>query len=194
MAHRQRLWLFLAAYLLAYFAASYLDLATTALGLQRPGATEKNVFATDSAGVYLPTRAWALTLGGAVMMIWCILFAARHSPAVDDRWLRRPMRSYTKHYVNPWSRAALDVSPLHMLSLALAFVVLRLAAAANNLSIHLGGPGPMGELIKWLSGYTSPLVGFVTVAVGSFVLLTVLISPLAARIVTSWRRSTRSAS
>ena len=185
-AARNRVFVFAALYMVAYFTASYLDLATTALGLQRPGVYEKNVFATNAAG-YSPARAWRLTAAGAVVLGACILFAARYSASVDGKWLRHPVRSFGKFYLNPWSKSGLGVSPLHMLSLAIAFVLLRIVAAANNLSIYWSGFGPIGELIKLVAARTSPLAGFCIVAFSCFVLTIVAVAPLAARLIASWR-------
>ena len=183
---RKRVLAFIAVYMIAYFIASYMDLATTSLGLQRPGVSEKNVFATNAAG-YSPVRAWGLTAGGAVVMAACILFAVKHCASVEATWLRHPIRSFGKLYLNPWSKSALSVSPLHMLSLVIAFVVLRVLAAGNNLSVYWYGFGPMGELIKAAAARTSPLAGFCIVAFSFFLLAFVVVSPLAARLIASWR-------
>jgi len=183
---RRRVFTFAAVYIVAYFAASYMDLATTSLGLQRPGVYEKNVFATNAQG-YLPARAWLLTVFGAIIMALCILFSANHSASVDAKWLRQPIASFRKVYLNPWSKNAITVSPLHMLCLVIAFVLLRVVAAANNLLVYAYGFGPMGELIKWTAARTSPLVGFCLVAFASFLLAVIAVAPLAARIMASWR-------
>ncbi len=183
---RRRVVAFCGGYLIAYFVASYMDLATTSLGLQRAGAYEKNVFATDATG-YLPVRAWLLTAGGAIVMTGCILFAARFRASVDPRWLREPVRSFGTLYVNPFSKEALSVSPMHALSLAIGFVLLRIVAAANNLSVYWIDFGPMGELIKAIGARTSPLAGFAIVACSSYLVACVVVSPMAARIIASWR-------
>jgi hypothetical protein len=130
-------------YLLAYFCASYLDLATTALAVRRPDVHERNVFAVDAQG-YAPTRAWLITAAGAIVMEAFLLFGIRHAVKVDEIWLRRPIRSFAKFYVSPWSKNVIDRSPLHMLSFAMAFVVLRVLAAANNFLLYEYGFGPLG--------------------------------------------------
>jgi hypothetical protein len=183
---RKRVLVFIVFYILAYVIASYLDLATTSLGLQRPGVSEKNVFATTAQG-YSTKRAWIITAGGAVIMTACILFAVRHSASVEERWLHHPIRSFGKFYLNPWSKSAITVSPLHMLSLVIAFALLRVLAAANNLSVYWFGFGPMGALMKGLAARTSPLVGFCLVAFSSFLLTMLASAPLAARVIASWR-------
>lgn len=187
MARERRLWVFLAAYLLAYLASSIMDLGTTALGLQRSGVSEKNVLALDASGDYVASSAWLLTLGGGLVMVGCTLFSARYAPRVDAKWLSHPVRSFSQVYLNPWSRQALAVSPLHMLAFVLGFVVLRAAAAANNLLVYLTGWGPMGEAIKFVASITSPLAGFCIVVFACFILAVIAVSPLAARILRWWR-------
>ena len=187
MANRRRLWTFLAAYLLAYLASSILDLGTTALGLQRLGVTEKNVFALDSSGAYVASSAWLLTLGGALVMVACTLFAAKYAGSVKPEWLAHPVRSFSQVYLSPWSRSALEVSPVHTLALVLAFVVLRVAAAANNLLVYAYGWGPMGAAIKWASSMTNPLIGFCLVVFACFIGAMIAAAPFAARILLWWR-------
>lgn len=120
-------------------------------------------------------------------MAACILFAVRNSASVEDTWLRHPVRSFGKFYLNPWSKSAIGVSPLHVLSLVIAFVLLRLVAGANNLSVYWYGFGPMGELIKAVAARTSPLAGFCIVVFSCFLLAIVAAAPLAARVIASWR-------
>ena len=182
----QRLVTFIALYFAAYLAASYVDLGSTSLGLQRPGVTEKNLFATDAAGTYLPAQGWLLTLGGAVVLLLCILLAFRNARRVDERWLRHPLQSFGKLYANPFSSTGLSVAPLHALSFALAFVVLRLLAGANNLLVYYYGWGPIGQTIKWLSNATSPLIGFCVVVFSLFAVTLVAMAPLAARVIRGW--------
>ncbi|MFN2509782.1 MAG: hypothetical protein ABR589_13580, partial [Chthoniobacterales bacterium] len=153
---------------------------------QRPGVFEKNIFATNAAG-YSAARAWLLTAAGAVVLGACILFAVRNSARVEETWLRHPVRSFGKFYLNPWSTSGLGVSPLHMLSFAIAFLLLRMIAAANNLSVYMSGFGPVGELIKAAAAATSPGVGFCIVAFSLFLVALIIVSPLAARLITSWR-------
>lgn len=184
---RTRLFLFLLAYLAIYLVASFMDLWTTSLGLQRPGVSEKNVFAVDAGGDYQASAAWLLTLGGAIVMAACALFAARYAEHVDRKWLLHPVASFGQVYLNPWSRAALAVSPLHVLSFILGFVLLRVAAAANNLSVYLWGWGPMGAAMKSLSAWTSPLAGFCIVAFACFFAAVFLAAPVAARIIRFWQ-------
>jgi hypothetical protein len=184
---KRRFGLILAAYLLAYLAASWLDLASTSLGLQRPGVTEKNVFATTGTGAYDPRNAWLLTLAGGAAMLACVWFAAARASHVGERWLKYPVRSFGEFHLNPFSTKALEVTPLHFLSLALAFPSLRVIAAANNLLVYLYGWGPLGAVMQWTAERTTPLAGFAVVALSSFVVLMLLISPLAARLIYSWR-------
>ena len=187
MITKRRFGLILAVYLLAYFAASWLDLASTSLGLQRPGVTEKNVFATTGTGTYDPGKAWLLTLAGGSIMLACVWFAVSRASHVGKRWLQHPVRSFGEFHLNPFSRKALDVTPLHFLSLALAFPALRAIAAANNLMVYLYGWGPLGSVMKWVAERTTPLAGFAAVALSSFVVLMLAVSPLAALIIGSWQ-------
>lgn len=175
-------------YAIAYFFASYLDLATTSLGLQRPGVYEKNVFAVTAAG-YSPFRAWFLTAVGAIVMAGCIVFAVRRARSVDPKWLDHPIRSIGVFYLNPWSKKAMVISPLHTLALVIAFVLLRILAAANNVLVYLYGFAPMGGLMKALAARTSPLFGFSMVGFSFFLICFVAVLPVSARIMRSWRSS-----
>jgi hypothetical protein len=176
-----------AAYLLAYFIASYLDLYTTTLALRRPGTSEGNVYST-SGHDYMPTKAWAITAAGALFIEAFLLFGAVYADRVSEHWLRHPICSFAKMYVRFWSPKVMDRSPLHMLSFVVAFVPLRLLAAGNNLSIYYFGTGPLGRLIGLLSHRTSLVVAFWLVMGSLFYLLTFACSPLAARLIV-WLRS-----
>ncbi len=185
---RNRLSVAIFLYLLAYLVASFLDVKTTALALQLPAAREGNVFVTSGAA-YLTLRAWIITASAGIMLAGCVVFAVRNATRVDGVWLQRPMRSFAALYLNPWSPAAIGKSPLHLLSFAIAFVVLRLMAALNNVVIRLYGFAPIGEPIDWVARRTSPVVGFAVVIVPLFYLLAIALSPLAARMIGSWRVS-----
>ena len=191
MITKRRVDLILAVYLLVYVAASWLDLASTSLGLQRPGVTEKNFFATTGTGAFDPRQAWLLTLAGGGVMLACVWFAMSRAAHVGKRWLRHPVRSFGKFHLNPFSSKALDVTPLHFLSLALAFPTLRAIAAANNLLVYYYGWGPLGAAMQWTAERTSLLAGFAAVALSSFVVLMLVISPLAALIIGSWQSAGR---
>jgi hypothetical protein len=188
---KRPLGLILAVYLLAYLAASWLDLASTSLGLQRPGVTEKNVFATTGTGAYDARQAWLLTVAGGGVMLACMWFAAARATHVGERWLQHPVRSFGEFHINPFSRKAMEVTPLHFLSLALAFPSLRVIAAANNLLVYFYGWGPLGAVMQWIAERTTPLAGFAAVALSSFVMLMLVISPFAARLIYSWRAAER---
>jgi membrane protein implicated in regulation of membrane protease activity len=82
----------------------------------------------------------------------------------------------------------MDRSPLHMLSFVIAFVPLRLVAAANNLLIYYYGTAPLGRLIGLLSHRTSLVVAFWLVMGTLFYVLTFACSPLAARVM-RWLRT-----
>lgn len=174
------------SYLAAYLIASYLDLHTTILALRRPGTSEGNVYST-SGHDYIAIKAWLITAAGAVFIEAFLLFGALNAHRVSEYWLRHPIRSFGKLYVIFWSRKVIDRSPLHMLSFVVAFVPMRLLAAANNLLISHYGTAPLGRLIGLLSHRTSPAVAFWLVMGTLFYLLAFACSPLAARI-TLWLR------
>jgi hypothetical protein len=84
--------------------------------------------------------------------------------------------------------AAMRVSPLHMLSLALGFVALRLLAACNNMLIHFYGIAPIGAPIKMIARHTPSVFAFAILLVPLFYLLAIGVSPIAAKILSFWRR------
>ncbi|MEY2495651.1 MAG: hypothetical protein QOJ45_2143 [Verrucomicrobiota bacterium] len=174
-------------YLAAYAVASYLDLQTTLLALQRPGTTEGNVYST-SGHDYVATKAWVITAAGALFIEAFLLFGALNAHRVSEHWLRHPIRSFAKFYVVFWSRRWMDRSPLHMLSFVIAFVPLRFLAAANNLMIYYYGTAPLGRLVGFVSRHTSPTAGFWLVMGTLFYLFAFACSPIAARLIV-WLRS-----
>ena len=169
-------------YVALYCAAGWLDLWTTRIAVSRPGVSEANVFATD-AGAYAASQAWLATAVGGLIMLACVVFAVTHAGSVAPNWLRHPIRSFATLYVSPWSM--LDRSPLHLLSLALAFPVVRLFAAANNVLLILGEPGPLGVAVRWVGARSSPVMGLGVVMGGLYLVLTVAASPIAARSIES---------
>jgi len=173
-------------YLPLYAIASYLDLWTTHLALSAAGTHEGNAFVTNGQ-VYLTTQAWIITIIGGVLMIGCVVFAAAYANRMDGQWLSQPMSSFKKIYLNPWSREAMTVSPLHALSLAMGFALLRIFAAINNTLIYYYGFAPIGGLIDRVAQRTSEMAAFVIVLLPLFYLLAMAVSPLAARIITAWR-------
>jgi MFS family permease len=169
-------------YVIAYFAAAYLDLYTTGLALQQPGTTEGNVYATNEKS-YSSATAWLVTGVCAPFIVGSLLFGLLNARHVSQRWLRHPVRSFAKFYIIPWRKRVLDRSPLHMASFAIAFVPLRLLAAGNNLLIYRYGTGPLGSLVGIVSNHTSPTFGFWIVLGPLFYLLAVASSPLAAYVI-----------
>jgi hypothetical protein len=174
-------------YLLIYSLAAYADLWTTMFAIRAAGAHEGNVFSTSGSD-YMVTRALLINIGGAVIMTACVMFSANYVESMDPQWLLRPMASFGQLYLNPWSPAAIRVSPLHMLSLALGFVVLRLLAAGNNLMIYFFGVAPIGEPIKIIAQHTSGVFAFTIVLVPLFYVLAIGVSPIAAKLLSFWRR------
>lgn len=187
-AQRQRSRLALAAlsYLVLFSLAACLDLWTTMVALSRPGVHEGNS-AVNNGQEYLPRRALMVNLAGAAIMTACVMFSANHAECVEAKWLHSPIASFRKIYLNPWSAEAIRVSPLHMLSMAIAFLGIRVIAAVNNLLIYFYGVGPIGALINGMARHTSALIAFSVVIVPLFYLLAIAVSPWAAKLVSSWQ-------
>jgi hypothetical protein len=178
-------WL-VAAYALAYLGASWLDLTTTVMALHRPEATEGNVYATSDVG-YMPATAWLITFAGGAAFEACLIWSIVASGNVANCWLDHPIRSFAKLYVNPWSRRVRDRAPLHVMSFAIGFVLLRLVAALNNILIASTGTAPLGRLVGLASRATSPAIGFWLVIAPLFYILAIAVSPAASRIIASMR-------
>jgi len=173
-------------YLLLYSLAAYLDLWTTMVALSQPGVHEGNSVVRKGQA-YLPKRALIVNLAGAVIMTACVVFSANHAERVETRWLHRPIASFGKIYLNPWSSEAIGVSPLHMLSMAVAFLAMRLVAAGNNMLIYFYGFAPIGALIDGIGQHTSATVAFSVVVLPLFYLLAIVVSPLAAKLLSLWQ-------
>jgi hypothetical protein len=173
-------------YAIAYLVASWLDLTTTALALQRPEASEGNVYSTGAAG-YVAFKAWLITIVGGLAIGACLAWSIIASGAVEAKWLVHPIRSWGKIYVNPWARAVRDRSPLHMMSFVIAFVPLRLIAALNNAVIASTGTAPLGRLVGLASRATSPTLGFWLVLGPLFYLCAIAVTPIAVHL-TIWLR------
>lgn len=165
-------------YLAIYALVSWADLFTTKLALQQPNTVEGNVYAVGDDG-YSAAKAWAITAVGALFILPFLVFGLLAARRVSERWLRHPIRSFAKLYINPFSRKVIDRSPLHMLSFVLAFPVLRLLAAGNNWLISETGTGPIGRLVGQVSNATNPTLGFWLVLGPLFYLLAFACSPLA---------------
>ncbi len=176
--------LLLGGYVVIYLAASALDLWTTDWALHRPGTFEGNVFAT-TAGSYQSAKAWLITAVGGVVMASYFGFGVWNADRVSPKWFRRPIRSFfhrgfNPFYLNPWSKRLLDRTPLHAVSFAVAFVALRLLAAGNNLSIAVGGEGPLGAAVQAVARVTSPAVGLLVAMGALYTALAIALSPLSA--------------
>lgn len=173
-------------YLFAYFVGSGADLWTTELAL-RAGGSEANVFATD-AGAYMAAKAWMMTLAGGITMTALFAFGAAYADRVSPYWLERPMRSFLRAlYFIPWSARVMDRSPLHCVSYAIAFVLLRCLAAGNNLFIVAGMPPPIGGLIRSAASHMSFELAFGLVVGGLYIGLAVIVAPISAKLLGRWR-------
>jgi len=177
-----------ALYVAAYMVASGLDLWTTELAV-RAGGHEANVYMTN-AGIFDSTKAWTMTVVGGILMVWMFAFGIRNINHVSARWLRHAVRSFLRLYINPWAKSVIDRSPLHAVSYAIAFVLLRLLAAGNNLLIAIGSTGPIGAAVRAIGRVTSPEVGLIVVVGAIYVALAVILSPFIARLVMQHRKST----
>ncbi|MBB6250098.1 hypothetical protein [Nitrospirillum iridis] len=167
-------------YAVAYLLASGWDLWTTMLALRAgAGVHEGNVFTLADVG-YSLGRAGAITLMGGLAQLALFVFGVRNVTRIAPLWLDRPLASFRRPYLNPWSRRHIDRSPLHALSYALAFISLRLLAAGNNWILAEGGTGPLGLLVTWATRLTTPLIGFALSMGGLYLLLALALSPLAA--------------
>ncbi len=178
----------MAAFIVVYAAVSWLDLTTTVLALGHAGATEGNTYATD-ASVYLQGRALLITLAGAAMIGACFLWSALTANRIAGEWLDRPLASFGRFYINPFSPVTLDRSPLHMLSYVIAFAVLRVLAAGNNLMIAAIGWGPLGALIGMLTRHMPATFAFWIVLGPLYVVLAIAVSPVAAALARWFRAS-----
>jgi len=178
---------FAVAYLIAYALASYLDLHTTLLALRRAGVREGNLYSVTASG-YASARAWVITAVGGLVLEGFVVFSLLNASSVSERWLHRPIRSFGRFYIVPWSKGVIDRSPLHALSFAIAFVALRLLAAGNNMLIHFRGVAPLGGLVEAVSARAGQAVGFWLVLGVLICVLGVACSPLAARCLAWFRR------
>lgn len=163
-----------------------MDLATTTLGLTKSGVSEMNPFAVNSDG-YSSHNAWFLTVIGAVVLTAYILVSFRNSHRVEEHWLQYPVHSFGKLYFNPLSKEALKYTPIHFLSLALAFPLFRILAALNDLVVFWYGIGPLGGLMEIVAVKTSPLIGFSLIGFLFFGLITLIVAPFSARIIVIWK-------
>ncbi len=175
----------------AYLLASAADLWTTALALSLTTAKEGNAFALDS-GVYDASRAWLFTGIASVPLVALFFFGVRNVGRIAERWLDHPWRSFLSLRSNPlvslpWSKKVIDRSPLHAVSFALAFIVLRCLAAANNAMIAGFGVGPLGLAVGAVGNATSPAAGFVTVIGSLYVLLILAMARVVARFIKATR-------
>jgi hypothetical protein len=177
-------------YVVLFGLAAWLDLATTALALTREGTSEGNVYAGGPAG-YDPARAWLISAAGGLFIGGFLAFALLAQGEVSEVCLARPIRSFAKLYVNPFARGVRDRAPLHMLSFVIAFIPLRLIAAANNLAIFAFGTAPLGRLVGRVSRLTNPTIAFWLVLGTLFYGLAFASAPVAAAVIRRLRRPGR---
>lgn len=165
-------------YAITYISASFLDLWTTHLALLQTQAAEGNPFAVVE-GSYSATRALAFTAIVGLLLIGYVAYGLANLHRVADEHLRRPLRSYAQFggwlgltvllavYFVPRS----DRAALHTLSAAIAFVVLRFLAAANNAMIAMWGDGFLAAALRPAISAIGPLWAFVLVICGLYAVL-----------------------
>lgn len=141
-------------------------------------SADGNVYGVGDEG-YSSAKAWTITAAGALFILPFLVFGLLAARRVSPMWLQRPIRSFARFYINPFSRKVIDRSPLHMLSFVIAFPVLRLLAAGNNWLISETGTGPIGWLVGQVSIATNPTLGFWLVLGPLFYLLAFACSPFA---------------
>ena len=191
LARSLRTVLAVVCYFAAYLAASGLDLWTTELALSLTKAAEGNAFVVDN-GAYDAGKAWALTWVAGALLTVLFAFGVMRSDRISEFWLRRPLRSFLSLRSNPlfsipWSKHVIDRSPLHAVSCAVAFVILRLLAAVNNASIAAGEVGPLGTAVGAVGKATSPLMGFILAIGAIYVALVLVVSVVAAKMIADRR-------
>lgn len=169
----------------AYLGASFLDLWTTQLALADPRAAEGNPFAVVQDS-YSAGRAWIYTAVVGPILLAYVCYGLANLHRVSDATLRNPLRSYVQFrswigltvllslYFVPRS----DRAALHMLSAAVAFVVLRLLAAANNAMIALWGDGFLAASMRPAISAIGSLGAFILVIGGLYVVLIVATAKL----------------
>jgi hypothetical protein len=183
----RRLGIVALAYLAAYFAAGWLDLYSTELALRSASAQEGNVLATDEKG-YSSALAWKITLFAAPLIAGALVFGLANARHVARRRLEHPVRFFGNPlYLAFWREQVLDRSPLHLAAFAIAFPVLRIIAAANNLLIYCCDTAPLGWLIGRVARHSSLPLGFWLVMGPLFCLLALAFAPVAARLLRRFR-------
>lgn len=162
----------------AYLGASFLDLWTTQLALRDPRAAEGNPFAVVQDS-YSAGQAWIYTAVVGPILLAYVGYGLAKLHRVSDATLRNPLRSYAQFrswigltvllslYFVPRS----DRAALHTLSAAVAFVVLRLLAAANNAMIAHWGDGFLAASMRPAISTIGSLGAFILVICGLYVAL-----------------------
>jgi len=178
---RREVWMACGMFLVAYALASTADLATTVAAVQVPGIKEGNVAATSNGAFDLSKALFATVVGGAFLAL-CFGWALRRAEHVDARWLAHPIRSFANVYLAPWREKHLGYSPIHMVSFCLAFCVTRVLAAINNYQLSQGDVGFLAAGIRRTASVTNEKAAVVVVVLGLYAALTLVMAPMAARI------------
>ena len=166
-------------YMVLYVLGAAFDLWTTTLALQRPDIHEGNIAATTD-GAFDLWRAISWNIAGGALLGVCVTSSLFFAPKVAPRWLEAPRRSFAHLYVLPWRARHLAYTPIHMLSYAFAFILLRVIAGSNNALLATGHTGILSWPIRQLAGYTGELTAVVSIVSLLYVGLTLAIAPTAA--------------
>lgn len=167
-------------FMTAYIAASFLDLATTDLALTLNHAAREGNIAATSDGAYDVLKAVLITLGGGVVlggMFWSGLRSARR---VGETWLNNPRRAMMRVTLIPGFERDRSRRPLTLITYAVAFVILRVAAASNNAMIAFGVTGWIATIVNRLAHIVPPLAATILTVCGLYWLIAWTIAPLCA--------------
>lgn len=167
-------------FLIAYLGASFLDLWTTEIALLAPRAREGNPAATTD-GLYSATKAWLVTTAGGIVLGYMVIFSLQRAHLVPDRWLRHPVKALLRPTLFPWMDRDKGRTALNCLSYALAFPLLRVAAAANNAMIGYGMEGFISYAVMKLAVFVPVLTATIAVILAMYALLVILMAPVAKR-------------
>lgn len=186
-ARQSKILLWTGLFLAAYLCASFLDLWTTEIALLNPEAREGNVAATTD-GAYNSSKAWLITAAGGLFLCYIFMFALRNAPAVSNHWLQHPVRALHRLSILPWIDRDKGRGALNGMSYALAFPLLRVAAAVNNAMIGYGAEGFLSYAISSLAKFMPAIAATVMVVLVAYFLLAMLVAPLAKRIIIAARQ------
>lgn len=171
-----------AGFLTAYFAASFLDLATTDLALTLNHAAREGNIAATSDGAYDILKAVLIALGGGALLGWMFWTGLRNAPRLGENWLNNPRRAIMRLTLVPGFERDRSRRPLTLVTYAIAFVILRVAAASNNAMIALGVTGWIAMIVNQAAHIMPPLAATILVVCGLYWLIALGIAPICAKL------------